>query len=73
MLAALDIATPEEMEIICSAVWHHDSKADVDAPMDEILKDADVIGHSLTDPTRALKAHEKTRFEKLCVELGLSR
>ena len=73
LLAELAITTPEETDIICSAVWHHDSKADVDAPMDEILKDADVIDHSLSDPTREVKAHEKARYAKLCEELGLSK
>lgn len=41
--------------------------------MDEILKDADVIDHSLTDPTKDIKAHEQERFAKLCEELGLSK
>ena len=39
--------------------------------MDEILKDADVIDHSLSDPTKEVKAHEKARYAKLCQELGL--
>ncbi len=51
----------------------HDSKTEVGAPMDEILKDADVIDHSLTDPTKEIKAHERERFAKLCEELGLSK
>ena len=61
------------MEIICSAIDHHDSKGEVGAPMDEILKDVDVIDHSLTDPTKKIKAHEQERFEKLFEELGLSK
>ena len=55
-------------KIICSAIWHHDSKAEVDAPMDEVLKDADVIHHSLGDPTKEVKAHEQERYNKLCFE-----
>ena len=73
LLAKLEMTTPEETEAICSAIWHHDSKAEVDAPMDEILKDADVIDHSLTDPTKEVKAHEQARFTGLCEELGLSK
>ena len=73
LLAELEITTPEETDIICSAIGHHDSKAVVDAPMDEILKDADVIDHSLSDPTKEVKAHEKARYAKLCEELGLSK
>ena len=72
MLAKLAITTPEETEIICSAIRHHGSKAEVNAPMDEILKDADVIDHSLTDPTREVKEHEKGRYAGLCAELGLT-
>ena len=65
-----EMTTPEETDIICSAIYHHDSKAEVDAPMDEILKDADVIDHSLADPTKEVKAHEQARFDRLCVELN---
>ena len=72
LLEKLAITTPEETEIICSAIRHHGSKAEVDAPMDEILKDADVIDHSLADPTKEVKAHEKERYAKLCAELGLT-
>jgi len=67
-----ELTTPEETEIICSAIYHHDSKAEVDAPMDEILKDADVIDHSLSDPTKEVKAHEKERYVRLCAEMGLT-
>ena len=46
ILKNLGITSEEETNIICSAIAHHDSKAKVDAPMDEVLKDADVIHHS---------------------------
>lgn len=38
---------------------------------DEILKDADVIDHSLSDPAKAVKEHEKERFAKPCEETGI--
>ena len=66
-----ELVTQEEMEIICSAIDHHDSKAEVNGTMDEILKDADVIDHSLSDPTKEVKVHEQARYIKLCAELGL--
>ncbi len=72
VLTELGIVNDQEMEVICSAIWHHDSKAEVDAPMDEVLKDADVIHHSLADPTKPVKEHEKARYEKICAEFGLS-
>ena len=40
--------------------------------MDEILKDADVLDHSLSDPMKEVKAHEAARYLKLCEELGLA-
>ena len=70
ILKELEITTEQETEIICSAIWHHDSKAEIDSPMDEVLKDADVIHHSLGDPTKEVKAHEQVRYEKLCEEFG---
>lgn len=63
--------TPEEIEIICSAIWHHDDKANIDSSFDEVLKDADVIDHCLTDPTKEIKEKERVRYEKLCQEFGL--
>ena len=70
VLDDLGITTDEETDIICSAIWHHDSKDRVDSPMDEVLKDADVIHHTLGDPTKEVKVHEKARYEKLCAEFG---
>ena len=71
VLKDLGITSKEETDIVCSAIWHHDSKAEIDSPMDEVLKDADVIHHSLGDPTKEVKEHEKERYEKLCMEFGL--
>ena len=71
LLEKLELTTPEETEIICSAIWHHDSKASTDSPMDEVLKDADVIHHTLDDPTKAVKEHERERYVKLCEEFGM--
>lgn len=72
ILEKLAITTEEENEIICSAIRHHDSKADIDAPMDEVLKDADVIHHTLGDPTKEVKEREQARYDKLCEEFGLT-
>ena len=70
LLNKLALTTEEETEVICRAIRHHDGKAEADGPMDEILKDADVIHHSLGDPTKEVKAHERERYAKLCAELG---
>ena len=66
-----ELTTPEETEIICSAIYHHDDKAGVDSPMDEVLKDADVIDHTFSDPTKEIKEKERARYEKLCEEFGI--
>ena len=69
ILTELDVTTKEETQIICSAIWNHDSKAQVDESMDEILKDADVLHHSLSDPAKEVKAREQERYDRLCKEL----
>ena len=68
-LQDLGLTTAEETEKICSAIYHHDDKYDVDAPFDELLKDADVIDHSLTDPAKAVKEKEQARYDALTEEL----
>ena len=73
LLEKLELTTPEETDIICSAIWHHDNKAEVDSPMDEVLKDADVIHHSLGDPTKEVKEHERERYVRLCEEFGFEQ
>lgn len=71
VLEKMELCTPEEVEVIASAIYHHDDKAGIDAPFDEVLKDADVIDHCLTDPTKEIKEKERNRYEKLCKEFGL--
>ena len=70
VLGELGLTSEEETDIICSAIRHHDSKAEINGAMDEVLKDADVIHHSLGDPTKEVKPHEQLRYEKLCAEFG---
>ena len=72
ILEELGLTSEEETDVICSAIWHHDSKAEIDGLMDEVLKDADVIHHSLGDPTKEVKPHEQARYEKLCAEFGFT-
>lgn len=71
ILNGLNATTEEETDIICSAVFHHDDKGTVDAPMDEVLKDADVMHHCFNDPSKDIKEKERKRFEALNVEFGL--
>lgn len=72
VLGKLNITTEEETDIICSAIYHHDDKLVVDSPMDELLKDADVIDHCFKDSSKPVKEKEKQRYDNLCKELGLN-
>ena len=71
ILEELELTSPEETDMICSAIYHHGDKLVVDGEFDELLKDADVISHTLNDPTKDIKDKEKARFEKLCNEFGM--
>lgn len=71
ILEKLAITSPEETEMICSAIYHHDDKHVVDSPMDEILKDADVVHHTLNDISKAVKEKEQKRYDALCQEFDL--
>ena len=71
-LQELGETTPEETDMICSMIYHHDDKAAVDQPYDEVLKDADVIHHCFNDPSKPVKDKEKVRYEQLLKEFGLN-
>jgi HD superfamily phosphodiesterase len=59
-----------EIGIICSAIARHSDKGSVDEPMDELLKDADVLQHCLYDPDLPLQAAHASRREALACEFG---
>ena len=71
ILNDLKLTNESETEMICSAIYHHDDKLSVDSPMDEVLKDADVIHHCMNDLTKTIKEKEQSRFNKLCDEFGM--
>ena len=71
ILKELKLTDEAETETICSAIYHHDDKLSVDSPMDEVLKDADVIHHCMNDMSKAIKEKEQARFDKLCEEFGM--
>ncbi len=71
ILEKLQLTDEAETEMICSAIYHHDDKLATDGPMDEVLKDADVIDHSLKDASKPVKEKEQARYDKLCSEFGM--
>ncbi len=71
ILGELKLTDDTETEVICSAIYHHDDKLVTDGPMDEALKDADVVDHCLKDASKPVKEKEQERYNKLCAEFGL--
>lgn len=71
ILSELKLTSDEETDVICSAIYHHDDKYAIDAPMDELLKDADVIHHTMNDTSKTVKEKEQARYDRICEELGL--
>ena len=71
ILKKLELTDEAETDIICSAIAHHGDKLTTHSPMDEVLKDADVIHHCMNDLSKAIKEKEPARFEKLCIEFGM--
>lgn len=71
ILKELKLTDESETEMICSAIYHHDDKLVTDGPMDEVLKDADVIHHCMNDMAKEIKEKEQARFDKLCKEFGV--
>ena len=71
ILGKLKLTDDAETELICSAIYHHGDKLAADGPMDEVLKDADVIHHCMNDLSKTVKEKEQERFGKLCAEFGI--
>ena len=71
ILGELQLTTDEETDLICSAIYHHGDKLVVDSPMDECLKDADVISHCMNDLSKPIKEREQARYDNLCKEFGM--
>lgn len=71
ILAELKLTDDVETGMICSAIYHHDDKLVIDSPMNEVLKDADVIHHCMNDLSKPVKEKEQARFDKLCAEFGM--
>ena len=65
------LAKPKEIDIICSAIYHHDDKLVRDDPLAEVLKDADVMHHTFNDLAKPVKEKELARYLALRQEFGL--
>ena len=72
ILQKAGIFSQEEIGKICQAIFFHSDKKMENGPLEEILKDADVLQHCLFDPGYVAKK-EKERFKKLKKELGIKK
>ncbi len=72
ILRETGLFSEEEIDKVFSAIFFHSSKKEKHGPLDEILKDADVLQHCLFDPGYVSKK-EMLRFEGLCAEFGLGK
>ncbi len=61
----------EEIELITTAIANHGRKLFVDGIYDELLKDADVLDHCLTDNSAPIAEWEVERYNNLVKELGV--
>ncbi len=71
ILDSLNLFSDQEKNLICSAIHNHSDKSNVHGPLDEILKDADVMQHVLYNPLFEIKPHEQNRYNSLKTELNL--
>lgn len=71
ILQSIKLFSADEIEKICTAIYHHSDKSIVHGALDEILKDADVMQHVLYNPLFEIKAHELERYKFLEIEFSL--
>lgn len=71
IMTDMRIFTCDEIKTVFSAVYHHSDKSSVHAPLDELLKDADVMQHCYYNPLYAPAPRECERYLKLKNEFSL--
>lgn len=71
ILGDLGAFSPDEIEHIATMILNHRSKGRLDAPLDEVLKDADVLQHYLYNPALEVIQKEIPRLQLILEELGL--
>jgi len=65
VLDEMGVFVPAEIDAVCGAIHNHSDKAGVHMPLDEALKDADVLQHALYDPLESVVEKETARFAAL--------
>ena len=72
ILESLGCFAAGEVEQVCAAIHHHSDKAGAHAPLDEVLKDADVLQHCLYDPLVTASKKESVRYAALKKEFAIA-
>lgn len=72
VLNDISIFSEEEIDIICSSIFTHSNKQDIDNDYCELLKDADVLQHYLYNTSLPIIETEKDRLNILFKELGIN-
>lgn len=60
----------QEIEAICGAIYFHSDKARRHLPLDEVLKDADVLNTVLSTGGMIVSKKQASRWESLCKEFN---
>ena len=71
VLQETELFSGEEMERICTAIFHHSEKELQHDGLTEVLIDADVMQHSLSRPLHPPKPHEAQRYAHILQELNM--
>ncbi|MFZ1988786.1 MAG: HD domain-containing protein [Alphaproteobacteria bacterium] len=72
MLAATPAFTPPQVQQICDAILRHDEKLTTHQPLDEVLKDADLMQHYLYNPALRSRKPPTDRLLATIRELGIT-
>jgi len=71
ILGELELTSPDETDMICSAIHNHSTKDGTFSDFDEVLIDADVMQHALYNYSFPIMEKERGRFAKLTKEFSL--
>lgn len=71
ILVEMNAFTEREVEQVYASIVNHDFRDRVDAPFDEVLKDADILHPFLQSLAWPLNAPTRKRLESMITELGI--
>jgi len=72
ILKSMSLYSDDEIILITSAISKHGDKGTIHEPYDELLKDADVMDHSLYNADFPIERWEEARYKNLLTEFGLT-